>query len=135
MKKTKYIKLDDAAFVTTKNMKAVIAECAELAQEIICFTGHTDRYANAYFFTNNGNLKERRRKEEKAYYAFAKTFNNIGIAVELSFDVSISRNNFYTYKDIIINGNKTTARVFATILKEIHFVKQLVEQRLQSLNV
>lgn len=83
---------------TVAGIKAFLAQC--------------EKYKNSYFWSGFGNQQQRTRKEKQ------ERFNYSGDGIELDFSISLSRNNCYVTKNIVIDGKKTTARSLAKFIKE-----------------
>lgn len=75
-----------------------------------------DKYKNSWFWGDNGNASRRNYIENRDYLNYETEVN--GVTYSVYFSVSLSRKNVYVTKEVLKNGEKTTARVIRTLVEK-----------------
>lgn len=75
-----------------------------------------DKYKNSWFWGDNGNVSRRNYIENCDYLNYETEVN--GVTYSVYFSVSLSRKNVYVTKQVLKNGEKTTARVIRTLVEK-----------------
>lgn len=75
-----------------------------------------DKYKNSWFWGDNGNVSRRNYIENRDYLNYETEVN--GVTYSVYFSVSLSRKNVYVTKQVLKNGEKTTARVIRTLVEK-----------------
>ena len=75
-----------------------------------------DKYKNSWFWGGNGNVSRRNYIENRDYLNYETEVN--GVTYSVYFSVSLSRKNVYVTKQVLKNGEKTTARVIRTLVEK-----------------
>lgn len=122
MKKFTYIKNGAALAAITdgRRTRSMKKDLERLRATINRFRAHTSQYKNSWFWEDNGNMRERARKESEAAYSSSFSSIRLGIDLSLNFSISMSRKNVYQNKFIEINGEEKTAAAFKSIESEIN---------------
>lgn len=91
-----------------KTVKTVSSKTVEAIKQ---YLAQCEKYRNSYFWSGFGNQQQRTRKENQEKFSYS------GDGIELDFSISLSRNNCYVSKSVVIDGKQTTARSLAKFLK------------------
>jgi hypothetical protein len=118
-----------------RSKKAIEKELGKLQHKIERFEEHTNYYRNSYFWSDNGNSSQRTKKEAEAEYHDSFSSARLDIELKLDFEINMSRQNVYKYKNIEVNGEYMTARTLTTILSEIAEIKAASVKKISALKL
>lgn len=75
-----------------------------------------DKYKSSWFWSDNGNASRRNYIQNRDYLNYETEVN--GVTYSVYFSISLSRKNVYVTKQVLKNGEKTTARVIRTLVEK-----------------
>ena len=107
----------------TKKLRADLKSAIANIETIIELNEAT---VNAYFWSENGNAYNRKRRESELSFETSYSFSFVNFQLEQ--EARLSRRNVYIYKTYIINKEETNLRRVKTLLEEMNAVLNIFEE-------